>query len=84
MVEALWMETYQMKAALAFTASQRFHYRVVNGPHFEAQTRPEPEITSPNPARHSFSKPDLGPKAKLLSEPRYAQLQGIKKRSLRV
>jgi len=40
--------------------------RVVNGPHFEAQTRPQLEITSPNPAqdRHLFLKPDLGRKAK--------------------
>jgi len=39
---------------------------VVNGPHFEAGTRPEPEITSPNSARDRdlFLKPDLGPKAK--------------------
>jgi len=37
--------------------------RVVNGPHFETRTRPEPEITSPNAARHLFLKPDLGPKA---------------------
>jgi len=36
--------------------------RVVNGSHFEARTRPEPEITSPNPARarHLFLRPDLG------------------------
>jgi len=40
--------------------------RVVIGPHFEAWTRPEPQITSPNPARarHLFLNPDLGLKAK--------------------
>ena len=40
--------------------------RVVNGPHFKAGTRPEPEITSPFPGRHRhlIFKPDLGPKAK--------------------
>ena len=26
-----------------------YQVRVVNGPHFDVQTRPEPEITSPNP-----------------------------------
>jgi len=31
--------------------------------YFEAQTPPEPEITSPNPARDLFLKPGLGPKA---------------------
>ena len=40
-------------------------HRVVKGPHFEAWTRPEPEITSLNPARvrHLFLKPDLVLKA---------------------
>jgi len=40
-------------------------HRVVKVPHFEAWTRPEPEITSLNPARvrHLFLKPDLGLKA---------------------
>jgi len=38
--------------------------RVVNGLHSEARTRPEPERTSPNPARYLFWKPDLSPKAK--------------------
>ena len=39
---------------------------VVNRPYFEARTRPEPEITSPNLAwaRHLFLKSDLVPKAK--------------------
>jgi len=43
-----------------------YPHRVVKGPHFEAWTRPQPEITSPNPdrARHLFLKPDLGLKAK--------------------
>jgi len=33
--------------------------RVVNGPHFEARTRPKPKITSPNlaRARRLFLKP---------------------------
>jgi len=41
-------------------------HRVIRGPHFEAWTRPEPEITSRNPAgvRHLFLKTDLGLKAK--------------------
>jgi len=26
--------------------------RLVNWPHFEARTRPEADITNPNPARH--------------------------------
>ena len=41
--------------------------RVVKGPHFEAWTRSEPKVTSPNPARarNLFLKPDLGLKAKL-------------------
>jgi len=38
--------------------------RVTNGPRLEAGTRPEPELISPNPTQHSFSKPDLGSKAK--------------------
>jgi len=38
-------------------------HRVVKGPHFEAWTRPQPEITSANPARHLYLKPDLGLKA---------------------
>jgi len=40
--------------------------RTVNGPQFEAGIRPEPEITSPNPARarQLFLKPDVGPKVK--------------------
>ena len=43
-----------------------YPHRFVNGPHFEAWTRPQPEITSPNPARarYLFLKPDLGLKAK--------------------
>jgi len=43
-----------------------YPHRVVNGPHFEAWTRPQPEITSPNPARarYLFLKADLGLKAK--------------------
>jgi len=59
--------------------------RVVNGPHFD-QTPFEPEITTPNPARarHLVSKPDLAQKPNLASESRYAQLRGIKKRSVRV
>ena len=38
-----------------------YPHRVVKGPHFEAWTRPEPEITSPNTARalHLFLKPDF-------------------------
>jgi len=43
---------------------QELPSRVVNGPDFQARTRHDPEITSPNPARHLFLKPDLGPKAK--------------------
>ena len=41
-------------------------HRIVKGPHFEALTRPQPEITSPNStrARYLFLKPDLGLKAK--------------------
>ena len=44
------------------TASMRVavQSRVVNGPQFEARTRPEPAIY--------FLKPDLGPKAKFPSE----------------
>jgi len=59
--------------------------RVVSGPHFD-QTRSEPEITSPNPARarHLVAKPDLAQKPNLASESRCAQLRGIKKRSVRV
>ena len=43
-----------------------YPHRVVKAPHFEAWTRPEPEITSPKTARarHLFLKPDLGLKAK--------------------
>ena len=43
-----------------------YPHRVVKGPYFEAWNRPEPEITSPNPARagHLFLKPVLGLKAK--------------------
>ena len=43
-----------------------YPHKVAKGPHFEAWTRPEPEVTRPNPARarHLFLKPDLGPKAK--------------------
>jgi len=46
----------------------------------------QPEITSPNPARarHLFLKPGLARPPNLLSESRYAQLRGIKKRSVRV
>ena len=35
-------------------------------PHFQAWTRPEPDITSPYPARarHLYLKPDFDPKAK--------------------
>ena len=53
--------------------------RVVNGPHFEAQNRPDPAITSPNQVQnqHLFLKPDLGPKAKFTEESRYAQLRSI-------
>jgi len=40
------------------------YIRVAYGRHFEARTRLEPEITSLNPARHIFMKPDLRPKAK--------------------
>jgi len=42
--------------------------RVVNGLHFEARTRSEPEITSPNPCRDwkLFLKPNLGQKAKFV------------------
>jgi len=43
-----------------------YPHRVVKGPHVEAWTRSEPEITSPNPtrARHLLLKPGLGLKAK--------------------
>ena len=45
-----------------------YPHEVVKGPHFEA--RPEPEITSPNPARarYLFLKPDLSLKAKFTEE----------------
>jgi len=60
--------------------------RIVNGPHFEARTLPDPEMTSPNPgrARHLYLKPDLARKPNLPSESTYAQLRGIKKRSVQV
>ena len=50
-----------------YWALPTYPHRVVKGPHFEAWTRPEPEITRPNPARawHLFLKPDLGLKAKV-------------------
>ena len=57
------------------------------GPHFEAWTRPEPEITSPNPARgrHLFWKPNLGLKVKFTEGVlRYAQLWSNKKRCVQV
>jgi len=62
---------------LPFCALHPYPHRVVKGPHLEAWTRPEPEITSPNPAwaPHLFLKPDLGLKANLSGEFRYAQLR---------
>jgi len=55
-----------------------YPHRVVKAPHLEAWTRPEPEVTSLNPARawHLFLKPDLGLKAKFTERVlRYAQLR---------
>jgi len=51
--------------------------KLVNGPQFESRTRPEPEITCPNPARarHIYLKLDLGRKPNLPSEWRHAQLR---------
>jgi len=62
-----------------------YPHRVVKGPHFEAWTRPEPEITSPNPARsrYLFLKPNWGPKAKFTRELSIAQLWSNKKRCVR-
>jgi len=42
--------------------------RVVNGPYFEARTLHEPEITSPNPVRGLFLKPDSDPNAKFTEQ----------------
>jgi len=50
------------QAPLFASVSAPVQGRVVNGPHFEARNRREPEITSPN-ATFIFG-PDLGPKAK--------------------
>ena len=49
-----------------FWPQPTYPHRVAAGPYFEAWTRPEPEFTSPNPARarHLFLKPDVRPKAK--------------------
>ena len=49
---------------------------IVNGSHFEAWTRSEPDIY--------FWSPILTRKPNLLSKFRYAQLGGIKKRSVHV
>jgi len=65
---------------------RRCRIRVVNGPHFESRTRPSPKsqaCTRPEPDIHFWS-PIQARKLNLLNEPSYAQLQGIKKRSLRV
>jgi len=60
--------------------------RSVNGPHFEARTRPEPEITSPNLARtrHIFLKPDLGPNTKFTDGVKICATAVYQKRSVRV
>ena len=45
-----------------------YPHRVVKGPHFEAWTRPESKITSPNPARarNISLTPDLGLEVKFI------------------
>jgi len=49
-----------------FRPLHTYPHKVVKGPHCEAWTRSEPEVTSSNPARaHLFLKLDLGLKAKL-------------------